>query len=352
MEEKSIISLGEEIKESGVLVERNKSRERKRILRYFKRLFALIVLACLCVLAVLSFPYIKDFAGKIKLPSSLKDIVPNVTDTPPNANSSTNTSTDENLTPPRDYEYEITDIDAQDYIFVNESGCEFDTTFPYEKESLEEIYNKYGNEAPVVLIIHSNIRESYSNGKGYSQDSAFYSDESNVSSVGAVLSDSLNKNGINAIHISELYASGSIYGSKDEYENALTNALKKYPSIKYVFNVSRGIRINDDLSMNKSTTKSEARSLAQISIINGTNMDKSTENQTRGVLFALDFSKFANSKIENIIKENKISRFDLSQNFGPVSVNLDIGEYANTIDEAKNSAESLGVIFAEYLKNG
>lgn len=353
MEEKSIISLSEQINESGVLVRRNKKREIKRLASYFKRFLTLIIAICLCIALIFAFPYFKGFFSKIKLPSLPNNQSPPTTDTPPLVDSpSTDTNVNTDDKQPIEYEYKINEKTPHEYIATNESGCDFDFSEPYKTTSLDEIYRQFGDEAPIVLVIHSNLRESYSDGVGYNRNSNFYSDEKNVSSVGTVLVDTLNSNGINAIQVSELYASGSIYGSKAEYEKALLDTLKRYPSIRYVFNVSRGININDDFSMNKATLKNGTNNLAQISMTSGTNMKDATENQKNNVLFSFDFAKYANSNISNLIRENKISRFDLSQDFGPTSVNLDIGEYANTFEEAKNSAEAFGTLFSEYLKQG
>ena len=349
MEEKNIISLNDDINESHVLVERNKRRERNRTLSYFKRAIFLIILACIIVCAIFLLPYLKNFFSKIGMNANTDNGTS--TNSPPvidNLGTSSNTNTESDT--PIDYEFKINQNGGSDYVAINESGCEFDFSQPYKMTSLAEIYRKYGNEAPVVLVIHSNIRESYSNGIGYSRDSNFYSDEKNISEIGKIIVDTLNSNGVNAIQVSELYASGSIYGSRAEYERALSDTLKKYPSILYVFNISRAISINDDFTMDKATISHGESNLAQISIISGTNMDTVTQNQVNNVLFAFDFAKFANLEVKNFVKENKISRFDLSQDLGPVSVNLDIGEYSNTFEEAKSSAELFGTLCSEYLK--
>lgn len=354
MEEKDIISLNEENKESFVLVERNKKREREKAILYFKRGLALILLIGICIGAFKLFPSIKALWNKLPFTSNENNestdtstISKPSTDSPlPPQSGSTNTSTDTDIS----NSYAINNIGKQEFKATNESGCDFDFSLKHSSKALEEIYSQYGKEAPVVLITHSQIRESYSNGISYSPSDAFYSDTSNVSYIGAEICKKLNSYGVNAIQISELYASGSIYGSQVEYEAALKNALKKYPSITYVFNISRGISINDDMTMDKTVLKDGELSYAQISIICGTSSNEANENQTNNVLFAFDFSKFANNKMNNIVKESKISRFELSQSLGPVSLNIDIGDYANSYEEAANSASAFASLFSDYLK--
>lgn len=353
MEEKDIIPFDKLEKESYVLVERNKRRERARALSYFKRGLLLLLLVGICFGAYRLLPHIKAMWNKI--PWTTKNEEPSNTEgdtaTPP-ANSSTpneNVSTEDGSTTG---EYKINEIGTKEFIAINESGCDFDFSQGYIAKSLEEIYKQYGNEAPVVLITHSQIRESYSNGKDYSRSSNFYSDNQNVSEIGKAICQELCSHGVNAIQISELYASGSIYGSRSEYEKALMDTLKRYPSITYVFNISRGLTINDDMTMDKSSFTKDERSYAQLSLICGTSSSVATENQTNNVFFAFDFAKFANEVEAGLIKEGKISRFPLSQNFGPISLNVDVGEYANSFDEAQNSAISFALILSDYLKKG
>ncbi len=356
MEEKDIISIEAE-GDSHVLVERNKRRERQRVFLYFKRGLALLLLVGICFGAYKLFPHAKTLWNKMpwvnggEQPSTNTD-----TGTPPASSNTGNTSTNENTDTENGGElggeYKINTVKPYEYKAINESGCDFDFSQKYSAKSLEEIYRQYGNEAPVVLITHSAIRESYSNGTSYSPSDNFYSDNENVCEIGKIICQSLNSYGVNAIQLSELYASGSIYGSSTEYEKSLSDTLKKYPSITYIFNVSRGIKINDDLTMDKSVITSGENSLAQISLISGTSSNEASESQVNNVLFAFDFATFANQKQQNIIKENKISRFDLSQGFGPVSVNIDVGEYSNSFEEASSSAEVFTEIFSEYLKEG
>lgn len=353
MEENDIIALENEQRESFVLVERNKRRERARFLSYFKRGLVLLLLAGICFGVYKLFPHIKSVWSKMPWANSTQNTDTNTDNTPPIENNTTSPPPNQSIsTDTKDVtgEYKINSVGTQNYKAVNESGCEFDFSTKYSSKALAEIYGKYGKEAPVVLITHSHIREAYSNGEYYSSDSEFYSDNENVADIGEVICSVLNECGINAIQINELYASGSIYGSQNEYEKAISDALKKYPSIAYVFNVSRGINISDDMTMNKTTVKNGESTCAQISITSGTSWDKATENQNNNVLFAFDFAKYANENINGIIKENKISRFSLSQDFGPIMSNLDIGEYSNSFDEAKSSAEEFAKLLSSYLK--
>ncbi len=355
MEEKNIVLLNEE--ESYVKVEENKKRQKERTVKIFKRAIILLVLLASVIIVIRFLPQIKG------LWNNIFDNNQGIT------NTDTSQSTDKNEGNLNQGQgggqaggnqqeaqdalpngaYQIKDIGAQEYKATNESGCEFDFSLKPTLTSLAEIYKKYGNEAPVVLITHSHTRQTYSNGKYYSPSDNFYSDTNTVGDIGEIICQKLNDLGVNAIHLNELYASGSIINSSEEYENSLSDTLKRYPSIAYVFNISRGIYINDDLTMQKSAVDSNNTKLAQISVISGTSWDKASENQVQNVLFGFDLASFINSNVDLLVGENKISRFELCQNISPICANIEIGAFSNSFDEAKQSAIIFSTLFYEYL---
>ncbi len=382
MEEKEMIFLGEQ-EESFVLVERNKKRQKQKQREAIKKGVAFILLIVAIIGAIKIFPYVKDiFKGfnngdekpptdssggnlpsddeGLKNPSHKDTSTDTSTDTSPNEDSSTNdeenndsdteadTSTNTNDELKTGF-YEIKESGTAKYQAINESGCEFDFSVKFSKTKLTDIQRKYGSEAPIVLITHSSINEAYSDGKSYSKDGDFYLDKNNVGDIGKAICDKLNELGIGAIQLNELYASGAIFSSQAEYKKSLDETLKKYPSISYVFNITRGIKVNDDFTMDKFTFQKNGEKYAQISMVSGTNWDSASKNQTQNVLFAFDFSKFLNNESPNLVRENKISRYSLSQDVNPLTVNIDIGEFSNSFEEAKRSAELFASLFYKYI---
>ena len=84
---------------------------------------------------------------------------------------------------------------------------------------------------------------------------------------------------------------------------------------------------------------------AQISMISGTGTSMKEEN----VLFALDLANYSLEKAPNLVLENKISRFDLSQCASPYSCEIEIGSFANSFEEASKSAQAFADLFCSYL---
>ncbi len=338
----------------GVVVQENKKRQ-KRKRHGLKGFFAILFIALLCFGVYKAFPYINRFFTSLvpdNNDSAVTDTNTQNSDTSSGENGNLtdddNTNTPEIIIPSG--HYQIFDLVAKEYEIINESRCEFDFSVPFEYTALEKIYSTYGKDAPVVLIIHSSNRECYSDGISYSPDGAFYSDTKNVGDIGEIICQNLNKLGVNAIHINETYASGSILSSKEEYESSLKEALNKYPSISYVFNISRDVKINSDLSMDKSTLPIGNEACAQIGIICGTNDDFVTKDQNENAQFAFGFASSLNEKGVKLIKSNTISRFALSQNYEPICLKIDIGSYANSFEEASLCAEAFAFYISEYIK--
>ena len=403
MEEKNLVPLKNDVDESGVLVERNRKRQAEKTKRIFIRTVVVLLLIGLIYGAIKLFPMAKEFFNSWGDPSKNNSPItngesdsnssdsnsqngistddgsgngqnsanpstppdkdtesndknnknPEDTDKDSNAENGNSSSTDTNTS--QDVEstvkHKITGFGKTKYSAVNESGCEIDFSSKFKKISPSEISKKYGSDSPLVLITHSQGNEAYSNGISYSESDAFYSESSNVNSLGKIISDMLNAYGIPTIQLSEVYAGGGVFGSQKEYEKSLAETLKKYPSISYVFNISRGIKINDDLTMNKSYVERNGQKLAQIKLISGTNWDIATKDQIENVRFAFDLGKFLNIETDCFVKQNVISRFALSQNIVPLCTNIEIGEYANSYDEAKRSAELFATLLYMYLSS-
>ena len=330
--------------DSCVTIETSKRRSKKRLFKLFKRLLLLFLLICMVALLIKFFPIIKGLFEKNSGSDNLINEPNNEVNNPSNEGNGNSTTVE---IPEGNIKIET--LGKFEYISINESGCEFDFSSEFSPTTLNEIYEKYGNEAPVVLITHSSIKECYSDGVSYSTNDYFYSDKKCVGDIGLLVCEELNSLGINAIHLNELYASGGILNSKAEYEKSLSEALVKYPSISYVFNISRGVKIEDDLTMKKGTISVDGAEHAQLSFTSGTSWDTASQNQTRNVLFAFDFANFANQKQDCFVCENKISRFALSQNVTPTSLNIDIGTYANSYEEASRSGKLLAMLFYEYI---
>ncbi|MBQ7760584.1 MAG: stage II sporulation protein P [Clostridia bacterium] len=368
------IDMIDKFNSNGIRIERKKRKRRKSVV---KRLLVFALMIMLCIGLYKAFPYIKE----LKLFQF--DFFEN-SDTPQDENNNNlqnptddNINQDENTTNENDNvndesnnqekdessqentesgeedlpegHYAIA-CDKSEYTITNNSACDIDFSKECNYETVKEIYEIYGTGAPVVLITHFSSRECYSNGNSYTPQGVFYSNEKNIGNIGDTITSELTSLGVNTIHLNEIYASGAIYSSREEYEKSLSKTLLAYPSIAYVINISRDILVNDDMTMTKNTFSIDDVSYAQLSLSVGTNYSEITELQEKNILFANSLSKHLNSQYDYFVSSTEISMFDLSQNVTPVCFNLDIGSYANTFEEALASASLFAQCFSDMIK--
>ncbi len=347
-----LIDTEDDIPENSVMVVKRRKKRKKH--SFFKRLLCFVIVLGLCYFAYTNFDKIKLVVNNIA--DNFNNAQNN--ENPPNNDSSEN----DNLSSDSDVPnipsdtikiptgaFEIIQNTGSFTEISNEAGINLDFDFLNNSYTLaKDIYKQYGNEAPVVLIIHSSCKESYSNGSYYYTDDSFYSNESNVTLVGKAICDTLNDNGINSIHIDDIFANGSIYKSRAEFEKALNEALKRYPSISYVLDISRDILINDDLSMNKMVSNINGIDTAQIRLIVGSSGDENKSFWHKNLGFA---SKLATEN-SDLIYNVTLASFELSQNINPISMRVDIGAFSNSIDEALLAGNELALRIRDLLHQG
>lgn len=342
----------DELELNNIKIEKSKRKRNRSKTKHIRLFFALLFTSLLLYSGYKIYPYFQNFITDITNENP-KNEENSDTSLPNSPNDSDNNSSNENSLPSNESlipegSYPIIEASSS-YFFSNESQVEFQIAEDFSPIKANDIYSKYGLDAPLVLITHFSARESYSNGKYYSKDDNFYSDTQNVGMIGEKLSSELNKLGINAIHLNEIYASGSILNSREEYEKSLNATLSQFPSICYVINVSRDISINKDMSMIRGVIEHNESKLAQISFISGSSFDSFSENQLKNAYFASSLSSFINNSIDSFVKQTTISNFALAQDYSPFCIEIEFGSYANSFDEASNSVTYFADLFSKYL---
>lgn len=327
-------------------------KEIKRLKRkphFLGKFIFYVVLVCIGYFAYVNFDtikmYIKDFSDNTQ--NSLNsDISTDDINTDTHTTDTDNITSDDienDLTP--EGAYLINSAEASFTEINNESGLNIDVDLSCEViPKFSECFEKFGKDAPIILVIHSACNESYSNGKYYSTEDSFYSTNDNVQDVGKIICKTLNDNYVSTIHIDDIFGSGAIYNSRKELENAINQTLKTYPSIKVVLDVSRGININEDLSMDKMTTEINGQNVAQISLTVGSD----TENET---IYSknLNLATTLISGNNNLIYDITVAPFKLSQDIEPLFLKVDFGTYANTIEEALASGKEFALLLFDVL---
>lgn len=255
-----------------------------------------------------------------------------------------------NVSPPSAAKYPIvyeslanTDLLAD---MSNETAYEPDMAYLLEKEygvgRCREIYDKYGADAPVVLIVHTHGTEAYGGGEDtYTEDDSFRSSDTaqNVVAVGDVIASVLEERGVNVIHCREMFDEESYKEAYSRSYAAVSSYLEKYPSLFYVLDVHRDSIIRDDGTNVATYAEAGGKTLAQAMIVVGTD-EGGADHETweKNLSLALNIQSNTASLSESVPRKINLRSAAFNQGLSPGSLLLEIGSCVNTLDEAKRTA--------------
>lgn len=221
-----------------------------------------------------------------------------------------------------------------------------DRTAPTKKE----LDKKYGTASPKVLIYHSHATEGYAN----SCKSSFRTEDTdnNVVAVGEVLCRVLEKAGVPAIHITELFDGENWSLAYDNSNAAVRQMLEKYPSISYIFDLHRDCIGNDSEGYVRSRTTVYEKNVAQLMFVCGTDEGGSSHKSWRDNLTtAIHLQSEMYSAYPSLMRPINLRRASFYQDTSTASLILECGTCANTVEEAKRAAVIFGKSLADYIKN-
>ena len=339
---------------SGVQIERSKRRYRKK--NYRKRFLIFCLFVCAIALVIYNFNSISNFFKSL-FDFDESSIIPPESE---QDGDSTENSTNNNSSNEKNNPTEGIDNPTDLYPFIDTSPSNFTTIFEFNNsfdlekldycfEKKDDLYSRYGSDAPIVLIVSFSPFECYSEGNGYTYSSEFNSENQNVSDVGKEICNNLNSLGINAKYLECVSESDSMYESKMNYEKEIKNFLANTPSISYVFDISRSIKFNRDMSINREMIAVGEEMLPTINFICGTKSGTASQSQEKGIKLSDELSKYFNSSYPLFVSRQTVSRFDLNLQFPVPSIRVDIGSYANTYAEALCSAKLFSSLLASFL---
>ena len=231
------------------------------------------------------------------------------------------------------------------------------------RPNIEEIKNKQSitisnSNGPLVLILHTHASEAYlSPQTSYLTGNIgqeIYSNDQNrsVISVGEALCESLKQNGISAIHCSDQHGkNGTLQNSYQGSADCIEKYLKKYPSIQYVIDIHRDGILSDNGELVRTIANHEGESYGQIMAVVGTD-GNGTEypNWQPNLSLALRLNERLESCVENICRPTSLRNASYNQELAPNALLLEIGSAGNTQEEAIRSAELVGKVLSDLIK--
>lgn len=230
------------------------------------------------------------------------------------------------------------------------------TKISIEKKLAEELDLSVTEKEPAVLIYHTHTTETYQlldrgfYAEGFSPRSS--DSNKNMVRVGKAICDEIEKKGYKVIHDTSVYDkpyTGAYYRSED----AARLILEKNPSIKITLDIHRDAIQSDSGVKTKPVATVNGKKAAQIMLITGcqeegngiTDLPQWEKNLT----FALKLQQSMESSFKGLTRP--VFFCDRSYNMGltPMSLLVEVGTDANTLDEAVYSGKMLGRALAEIL---
>lgn len=206
----------------------------------------------------------------------------------------------------------------------------------------DKIYKEYGEDAPVVLIVHTHGTEAYSGGGDtYTEDEPFRSQNTNenVVAVGEVMASVMRSEGINVIHCTEMFDLESYRDSYSRSYAAVSQYLKDNPSIKYVFDVHRDSVIRDDMTMIRTNAEYGGEKIAQAMIVVGTDEGGADHPDWKDHLsFALSIQNSMLSLSDTLPRRINLRDAAFNQALAPGALLFEIGSCGNTLGQAEKCA--------------
>lgn len=214
-----------------------------------------------------------------------------------------------------------------------------------KKDESAEIDNQQPDVSsgePEVLIVHTHATESYlpqSGGNFHSKD-----EENTVRDVGNVLAQTLEKQGIAVVHDKTLHDYPSYNNSYGRSYATAQELLEKYPSVKCVIDLHRDAIAAETPA---ATVSVGGRTCAKYSYVVSTG----TATYQSNLNFVKTLNEIAKSRYNGFTGKIIERSYKYNQDLLSQYILLEIGYNRNQIEDCRNTADIIGNVLGEALKN-
>lgn len=211
-------------------------------------------------------------------------------------------------------------------------------------------------EAPQVLILHTHATETY-----MSDDAKYYTAEytsrtqnekSNMLAIGKIVADKLNASGIVTLHDKTLHDYPSYSESYSRAAKTINKYKSKYKDLKIVIDLHRDAIAANDTDKIKLTTQIDGKKAAQIMLVMGSQSGsvKNFPDWQENLKLALRLQQTLEVMYPSLARSLSLMPKNYNESLTTGSMLIEIGTDANTLEEAKYSAELLSDALVALLK--
>lgn len=181
-------------------------------------------------------------------------------------------------------------------------------------------------EDPYILIYHTHTSEGYYGG-------------GTVVDVGDAMAQEFERLGYKTVHLTEVYDKEQFSGSYSRSVKGAEAMLKKYPTVKLVFDVHRDSITTDSGVTYQPLTVIDGENCAQVMFVCGTDQKGLTHpNWRENFKFALDVSRTMGKNYGALSRPVNLRGDRFNTHLTDYSFLIEVGSNANTLDEAKRAA--------------
>lgn len=194
---------------------------------------------------------------------------------------------------------------------------------------------------PTVLILHTHGTESYTPGaEAYTATSSYRTLDSdhNMLCIGAAVAEILEANGIGVVHDRELYDHPSYNGAYTRARTAISEHLKRTPSLCLVLDLHRDASGTVSRQL-RTETVIDGKSAAQLMLVMGTNHDRWEENLS----LAAKLHVLLEKQFPGIMRPLNLRAQRFNQDLSPGALLVEVGAAGNTREEALTAARVLAM---------
>ncbi len=318
---------------------------------------------------LVSSPHGGDSAGNWNVPGVSRPADPSVppTDTPrptdplqptdPPPPPATSRPTDPSVTDPVDPppptlpDFVKADLE---YVFVEKGvGCNYSPNLQKLLEGKLDL--DLTGEAPTVLIIHSHATECYIDGP---QDYMYMGSwmpyrclntDYNMVSVGDALAKLLEQAGISVIHDRTLHDKYAYDIAYEKSREAVQEYLQQYPSIQLVLDLHRDTLQNADGSQWASGVTVDGKTVAQLMLVMGTDLQAPHPNWQKNLALALKLQVLLEKQVPDLTRAVILRTSRYNQDLSNGALLIEFGTAGNTHAEVMRSVPYLARAIIELM---
>jgi len=212
------------------------------------------------------------------------------------------------------------------------------------------------NDEPQVLILHTHATESYmlNNNDTYGDGDKprNVNNELNMVAIGNIVQSRLNGAGIKTLHDTTQHDNPSYNDSYSRAAKTINSYKSKYKSIKIIIDLHRDSICNNQSDKTKLTKVILGKKAAQIMIVMGSQSGsvKNFPNYEENLKLAFKVQERIETMYPGLARGLYLMPRNYNESLSTGSMLIEIGTDANTLEEAKYSAELLSDCLVSLLK--